>query len=171
MQRWIALIRGINVGKAKRLPMAELRAMAAAVGGGNPRTHLQSGNLVFDSARPEAELKAALEKALHSFHDRPVAVLLVAAEAWAGLVAANPFPEQAAGEPNRLFLVIGPEPASESTLAALRDRATAGEQLVVAGGALWAFFPQGAGESKLTFGTATARNWRTVKAIEALIAA
>ncbi|HYP31218.1 MAG TPA: DUF1697 domain-containing protein, partial [Burkholderiaceae bacterium] len=49
MKRHIALLRGINVGKAKRVPMADLRALMASLGHANVRTLLNSGNAVFDA--------------------------------------------------------------------------------------------------------------------------
>ena len=49
MKRHIALLRGINVGKAKRVPMADLRALMQGLGHANVRTLLNSGNAVFDA--------------------------------------------------------------------------------------------------------------------------
>ncbi len=51
MPTHIALLRGINVGRAKRIAMADLRAVVAELGHTNVRTLLNSGNVVFDSAR------------------------------------------------------------------------------------------------------------------------
>ena len=51
----IALLRGINVGKAKRVAMAELRALVEKLGYGDVRTLLNSGNVVF-STEPEQSL-------------------------------------------------------------------------------------------------------------------
>ena len=50
----VALIRGINVGKAKRVAMGDLRALIAKLGYGDPRTLLNSGNVVFDAGREAA---------------------------------------------------------------------------------------------------------------------
>ena len=52
MLRHVALLRGINVGKAKRLAMADLRAVFETLGYTAVRTHLQSGNVVFDAKKP-----------------------------------------------------------------------------------------------------------------------
>src|ERR1700744_4210713 len=49
MKRYIALLRGINVGKAKRVPMADLRALMESLGYAGVRTLLNSGNAVFDA--------------------------------------------------------------------------------------------------------------------------
>ncbi len=47
----VALIRGINVGHAKRVAMADLRALVEALGYGEARTLLNSGNVVFSAPR------------------------------------------------------------------------------------------------------------------------
>src|SRR6266496_1648635 len=46
-RRHVALIRGINVGRAKRVAMADLRALVGDLGYGEVRTLLNSGNVVF----------------------------------------------------------------------------------------------------------------------------
>ncbi len=52
MTQCIALLRGINVGRAKRIAMAELRELIEALGFSDVRTLLNSGNAVFQAARP-----------------------------------------------------------------------------------------------------------------------
>jgi len=51
MTTYIALLRGINVGGHKRVAMSDLRDLLAGLGLANPRSLLQSGNLVFESDR------------------------------------------------------------------------------------------------------------------------
>lgn len=46
--RYVALLRGINVGRAKRVAMADLRALVEGLGFHSVRTLLNSGNVVFD---------------------------------------------------------------------------------------------------------------------------
>ena len=64
--RQVALLRGINVGGNRKLPMAELKALAAELGLNDPRTYVASGNLVFESGLSgetlEKKLEAAIEK-------------------------------------------------------------------------------------------------------------
>lgn len=63
--RHVALIRGINVGRAKRVAMADLRALVEDLGYGDVRTLLNSGNVVFTSARrPPAKAAARIEEGL-----------------------------------------------------------------------------------------------------------
>ena len=62
--RYVALLRGINVGKAHQLGMPRLKELLTERGHGNVRTHLRSGNVVLDSPLGEAELVADVEKAI-----------------------------------------------------------------------------------------------------------
>ena len=64
MTTHIALIRGINVGPSKRVPMAALREMLSGLGYTDVRTHLNSGNAVFGSDDSPAGVADAVEKGL-----------------------------------------------------------------------------------------------------------
>ena len=53
--RYVALLRGVNVGGRNKLPMADLKDLFAAAGCAAVRTYIQSGNVVFDAAHDLAE--------------------------------------------------------------------------------------------------------------------
>lgn len=65
-QTYAVLLRGINVGGHRKVPMAELRSLLEGLGHENVRTHLQSGNAVITTGggAPEGELTAAIEGAI-----------------------------------------------------------------------------------------------------------
>lgn len=174
MDRYIALLRGINVGGRTSIPMAELRALAETLGLRDVRTYIQSGNLFFTAPDP-AGLEEKLERAIADRFGFPVAVIVRSAEQWSRYVESNPLAEASAAEPNRVMLCVARKPASESEAAALQERARDGEQLRAAAGVLWIYFPEGSGRSKLFSGLseaapATTRNWRTVLKIGEMLA-
>jgi uncharacterized protein (DUF1697 family) len=169
MARLIALLRAVNVG-GRKLPMAELRALCEALGWEDVETYIQSGNLVFGAkGRPEA-LEAQLEKAIGGRFGLDVPVIVRTAAQWAACAAANPFPDAARDEPNRLQLLLSKQPPKADAAEKLMERAQAGEAVKPGGGALWFHFPEGVGTSKLTpslidkacGSPSTGRNWRTV---------
>jgi uncharacterized protein (DUF1697 family) len=176
-QRWIALLRGINVG-GRTVPMAGLRTLCEGLGWREVETYIQSGNVCFAAAGGAPELEAALERALAGAFF-PVPVIARDAAAWGGYLAANPFPEIAAAEPNRLMLALAKAPPAPDAVARLRERATAGERVERTGDALWLHYPAGAGTSKLAPGLldrlvgapVTTRNWRTVLELARRVAA
>src|SRR4051812_47413589 len=89
--RGVALLRGINVGRAKRIAMADLRAMFAELGFTEVKTVLNSGNVVFASPQLGAAAAAALiEASLPQRLGVAARVTVLDAGAWAALVAGNP---------------------------------------------------------------------------------
>ena len=165
----IALLRGINVGGRKMLAMSGLRELAARLGLREPRTLLQSGNLVFRSGTPPAQLERLLEGELDN-----VAVLVRTAEEWREVVARNPFPEEAERDPGRLVVMSLKVAADASAIVAPGREVVHGD-----GRHLYLYYPDGMGNSKLTgalierkLGTlGTARNWNTVMKLAALCVA
>lgn len=169
----VALLRGINVGGHRKVPMARVRALAGELGLENPQTYVASGNLVFGSNEAAAALEAMLERAILARFGFGVDVLVRTAADWSGHVAANPFPEESRHSPSHVMLVIGREPPQAAALEALRARATGGERVEARGDTLWIWFANGAGRSRIGGapgkGVWTSRNWRTVLAIEDML--
>jgi uncharacterized protein (DUF1697 family) len=166
MARFVALLRGINVAAQRKVPMADLRALAADMGLSSPQTLIASGNLFFESDEKRPLLEALLEQALKRRFGFSVDVMAREAEQWADYCSANPFPAESALHPNFLLLYVGKEAADDRMVEALRARADAGEKVARTGDALWIYFANGGGRSKLSGGPRpglwTGRNWRTV---------
>ncbi len=169
MARWVALLRAVNVG-GRKLPMAELRALCAALGWSDVATYIQSGNVVFAADGQTEALEKALEDAISERFGLDVPVIVRTAAQWAAYPPGNPFPKAARDEPSRLMLLLSKRPPAEGAEGVIQARAAAGEQVRRAGDALWFHYPEGAGTSKLTpslidravGSPATARNHRTV---------
>ena len=100
--RYVALWRGINVGKAKRLAMTDLKALLTELGATEVKTLLNSGNAVFDSRRkPSADrIRAAVRERLGV----DAAVILKTAAEWAAIAAAHGI--DGADDPSRLLVAI-----------------------------------------------------------------
>lgn len=77
LKRYVALLRGINVGGKNRVPMAELRSVVESVGHSSVSTYIASGNVLFASALPAAGLESALEQAIEERFGFPVLVVVV----------------------------------------------------------------------------------------------
>ncbi len=176
MTRFVALLRAVNVG-GRKLAMAELRAVAAGLGWSDVRTYIQSGNLLFEADGTPELLEAELEAALAAASGMDVPVLIRSASQWRQLRAANPLPHAAGTEPQRLQLCLPKSPLAAGAADVIAARATAGEDVRAAGGALWIYYPAGVGRSRLTpalidraaGSPVTARNWRTVLALGAML--
>ncbi|MCY7279775.1 MAG: DUF1697 domain-containing protein, partial [Sphingomonas bacterium] len=90
MTAYVALLRAMNVAGTGRLPMAELKRIGEACGLTNVRTFIASGNLLFESDLPEAEVQALIAAKLEAFFGKPVAVFVRTAAELAATAAANP---------------------------------------------------------------------------------
>ena len=173
MTTWVALVRGINVGGNRRLPMRDLVTAIEAAGGSDVRTHIQSGNAVFDAPadRSAASLAAAIRDAIEAAHGFAPLVLVRDAAYLRRIVERNPYPD-AVGEPKSLhvyFLDASPTAPNLDGLASLR---TGDESSSLDGDAWYLQVPGGLGRSKLAAKAerligvpATARNWATVAAL------
>ena len=171
MPTYIALLRGINVGGHGLVAMADLREMLSRLGFGEPKSLLQSGNLVFKSdERSAAKLEKILEAETAKRLDVSPDFFVRTSKEWGSVIAKNPFPDQAKRDPARLHVVYLKGAVAPKDVKALQD-AIAGPEVVRANGReAYIVYPNGAGTSKVTnalierkLGTrATARNWNTV---------
>ena len=172
---FIALFSGINVGKAKRIKMPELCAIFTGLGFSDVKSYVQSGNIVFRaSGMSPAEAAAKIAEAFPKAAGFTSTVMVRSAKQWAALVANNPFP-QAVDDPKKLHAVVldaDPAKAALDALAAASKDAGS-ERWEIRNGVLYLYTPDGFGTSKLApiIGKtlkvgATARNWRTVLALQ-----
>lgn len=179
MGAFVALLRGINVGGANRVAMADLRALAADLGFARPRTLLQSGNLVFDAPGEAAEaIEARLESTVADRLGVASEVVVRAADDWADLIAVNPLPGPAAADPGHLLVVaLKARPDGDAEMR-LRTACPGPEIIRVVGRQAYIHYTEGVGRSKLTTAVVdkalgvrgTARNWNTVVKIADLLA-
>jgi uncharacterized protein (DUF1697 family) len=169
MQAFIALLRAVNVGGTGKLPMTELKTMCEAAGFKAVRTYIASGNVVFQSNKSEAQVKAVLEVGLAAYFGKPVGVIVRTAEEMAAVLAENPFPKMPGNCTVACFL-DGPPPADTMKNATGRIR----EELRLGKREVYIYYPDNMGESKLKFPAAkvgTARNMNTVAKLAEMAAA
>ncbi|MCU1529341.1 MAG: hypothetical protein JWP75_3104, partial [Frondihabitans sp.] len=98
----VALLRGINVGQAKRVPMADLRRIALSLGFSDPATIVNSGNLVFGAGTDATDTDAeTLRAAVRDDTGVDSEVVILTADAFRALAEANPL-RRDDREPKRL---------------------------------------------------------------------
>ena len=168
MTHRIILFRGMNTGGV-RAPVGEQRAMAEAMGLKNPRTLQASGNLVVESGKATAALEADIETAMEKTFGLKVAAMVRTPEQWAKLIAANPFPKEAAAHPAKVVAMVMKDGIRPGGLEAVQALARNGERVEAAGDVLFFWFPEGQGQSEIfkkatprMLGMGTGRNWNTV---------
>ena len=174
--RQVALIRGINVGKAKRVAMADLRALVESLGYGDVRTLLNSGNVVFtaNGAAP-GEAAARIEDGLATRIGVPARVIVLTAKELAAAVDGNPLGDVATN-PSRLFLAVLATPADRKRLEPLAKQDWTPEVLALGTRVAYIWCPDGLLASRLSeavgraLGDAvTTRNWATMTKLPGLV--
>lgn len=168
MTHRIILFRGMNTGGV-RAPVNQQRAMAEAMGLKNPRTLLASGNLVVESGETPAVLEADIEAAMEKTFGLKIAAMVRTSKQWSDLIAANPFPAEAAAHPAKVLAMVMKDGIKPGALEACRELAEGGEAVEAVNGVLYFWFPSGQGQSGIfkkatprMLGMGTGRNWNTV---------
>jgi uncharacterized protein (DUF1697 family) len=173
--RWIALLRGINVGRARQIGMPRLAEVLTAAGYGDVRTHLRSGNVLLTSPLGEQELAAALAGAIEAEFGFAVPVVLRTGAELAAVLAHDPLGGSAT-DPSRYsvtFLPTAPDPARVAALPP-----PDGGEYALHGRELYLWLPDGMAQGPMgswpwdrLLGVAgTNRNWNTVRRLAAMSA-
>ena len=165
----VALIRGINVGKAKRVAMADLRALVEGLGYTDVRTLLNSGNVVFTASGASApDAAKRIEEGLEKKLKVPARVAVLAAKDLATIVSDNSL-HAIATNPSRLMVAVLLDSADRTQLLPLTKQSWGTERLAVGDRAVYMWCPDGILESKLGEAVGkllrdrvTTRNWATI---------
>jgi uncharacterized protein (DUF1697 family) len=163
MARLVALLRGINLGAKRRVPMADLRTLMEELGYTDVTTVLQSGNVVFTG--PKKDARGKLREALHDRFGFEIDVVLRTAEELQKIADHDPFANEA-DDPKRSFVIF-----TEGKVSPPADEDWSPDRLHVNGSELYAWCPNGMQGSKLMKAlgkpgiadTVTFRNMATVR--------
>ncbi len=176
MPRYIALLRGINVGGNTMIKMTELKAVFERLGFENVVTYINSGNIGFDSKKAvEDKLVAKIEKAVLTDFSKTVPVMVREQNAIQGILSSNPFNGQFESHKEMHVLFLREEMPPEKT-AQLLEAAPADERFAVLGREIYCHLPMGVIDSILGKSfiekklkvAVTGRNWRTVQKLAEL---
>jgi len=173
--RQVVLLRGINVGGNRRVGMADLRKVLEALGYGDVRTHLQSGNVLVTSDVRGEQLVRQLEQELTEGLGLELKVLVRSRNELAKVVARDPYGDFA-DNPSRYFVTFLARTLEPKRIRELGQLAVPPERFEASGRELYTWHPDGLQGSRLAkvladrrLGvTATARNWNTVTKLLAL---
>ncbi len=175
--RFVVLLRGVNVGGNRRVPMAEFRALLEGLGYAGVRTVLASGNAVFESrgrATPAAHA-TRIAGALSEKLGIDVLVVVKTAPEWDAIVAGNRLAKKA-GDASRLLVTVAPHASVLEALAPVGKLVTKNESWHLGRDAAYLDCADGILESKAgeallgkSGRAATSRNWATVQKLAALL--
>lgn len=171
----IGLIRGINVGKAKRVAMADLRTMLEGLGYSEVRTILNSGNVVFEvPAKASAPAGPRIEAAMAKKLGLSANITILTASELADIMARNPL-GKIADNPSRLLVAVWRSPEDRARLEPLLKQTWDPEAFALGKRAAYLWFPEGVLQSKLAVAVdrvlkdrVTSRNWSTMEKLLAM---
>src|SRR5579859_6821661 len=173
---YVALLRGINVGGHRPIKMLELQRMCAAMGFGQVRTYIQSGNVVFTSLEsdesPEA-LRQRIEAEIAARFGFPVTVVLRTAAELERIIAGCPFAADALAEGENLYLALLAGAPSPQAVERLRASESGSDEFRIMGREVYLLYRRSARDTLLTNAfiervlgvAATTRNWRTMRTL------
>ena len=172
MARYVALLRGINIGPRNRIAMPALRDALEAAGFEGVATYVQSGNVVVTSRAKTDAVRRKIEQVIAESFGLEIPVVVRTKAELAAVVKRNPL-GKVATEPKRYQVSFLDKKLAATTLKELEAVAAPGEQVVARGREVYAWHPAGVARSKLWAKlagkglgvTATARNWTTVEAL------
>jgi uncharacterized protein (DUF1697 family) len=181
MSAVVALLRGINVGGNRTVPMATLRSVVEDAGHARVATHLNSGNVVLvprggaSGVAGVAGVAAEIADGLRARLGFDVDVIVRTTAELDDVVAANPFPDAARDDPAHLLVMFYARSVTVDPSFDLTRYGT--EEVVWAGTHAYLHYPDGIGRSKVTPAVlaraagrdGTGRNWRTVLALRDLL--
>jgi uncharacterized protein (DUF1697 family) len=175
--QYVALLRGINVGGNKMVPMAELRELLTGLGYENVATLLQSGNAVFDGSGAATAVQSDIETAIADHFGFDVDVVVRTMKQIDGVLKHDPFAGTADDDSRYVVAFLSGKPDAAAAKE-LQAQDFAPELLEIKDTELYAWCPnkindspllKAAGKAKLA-DYMTVRNWRTIRKIAALAA-
>lgn len=169
VSRLVLLLRGINVGRAKRIGMADLRELLTAAGYADARTYLQSGNVVLEAEQPVDAVARDVQDRIAQRFGFDVAVIARTAAELRAVVEAAPLADVATDPARHMVAFLSAEPDA-GAVRELGATDFAPEQIVAAGRELYLWCPGGLQNSALVKALTvkrlgvdvTVRNWNTV---------
>jgi uncharacterized protein (DUF1697 family) len=177
--RYISILRGINVGTGRKVPMADLKKLCENLGLLNVQTYIQSGNVVFELAKTEAipMLENRLQQAFSGTFGFDIPVIARTAEEWAESIVINPLWKEKDADIERLHLTCLKEVPSPELLEKIRMFQFLPDRFEIIGKDVFIFCAAGYGTSKLTNSffesklktPATTRNWKTVMKLHEMV--
>ena len=151
--KYVAFLRGINVGGHAILAMSELKTLCEKLGYQKVRTYIQSGNVIFESALTENTLAQKLEAALGKKIGKPVSVVVRTVDDLAVILKKNPFPK---AEPAKVGVMFFARPIQKDFLSGVST--STGEEVKANKREIYIYYPNGMGRFEAQ-ATEAKRRW------------
>ena len=168
--KYIALLRGINVGSHKRIKMADLTKSLESLGFKNVKTYLQSGNVVFEDESADAcKIAEDIEKKIGQTFKFHINVIIRTENELENIIKNNPFVKDANIQHDKLHVTFLSNMPDSEIIQDLDMKKDEDEKFEIAGREVYLYCPNGYARTKLKNDVfekklntaATTRNWKT----------
>ena len=174
MERFIALLRGINVSGQKKIKMSDLKILFEDSSFTDVETYIQSGNVLFLSdSNNKKIIRERLEKEIESKFGYQVQVIIKTPDELKHVLNYNPFLKDKINDFDKLYFTFLSEKPSAINIRKLKEFEYPPEKYIINGDMIYPLFPNGYGKAKMNniffekklnvF--ATTRNYKTVKSL------
>jgi uncharacterized protein (DUF1697 family) len=176
--RQVAMLRGINLGSSRRVPMADLRELLTGAGYEDVATYVQSGNVALSATAEPAQLERELAALIEQRFGFAVPVVVRSRDQLQVVIDRDPIPG-GADQPKLYQVTFVAAKPTAAAVTRLQGVARESERIEFAGREIYSFHPDGVAGSKLSVAIvakdlgagATSRNWTTVNRLLAMAAA
>lgn len=166
--KYIAILRGINVGGHKKILMADLKLLLTQLGLMNITTYIQSGNVIFEATETKEILEEKITKTIHRNYDFEVPVIVIPTNVFRKLSSVNPYLNNTTVE--KLHVTFLKQSPNNEYIAKLENLEVTADKFIIIDQAVFLAIDDKYHKSKLSNNffekqlkvTATTRNWKTV---------
>lgn len=167
MKTYIALLRGINVGGHKKVPMAMLREVLITSGLKQVQTYIQSGNIIFKSSEKASRLEEIIKNSIQDSFGFEVSVIVKTPDELQTILEDCPFLKEQTE--NSFFVILNKVPDAQ-LVTDVQSISYENEQIIIKNNALYFYCSTGYGRTKFNMNTferklkviGTSRNYNTM---------
>lgn len=172
--KYIALLRGINVGGKNKIKMFELKNMFESLNYKNVRTYIQSGNVIFDNEITDTiKLANSIENKINEMFGLLVKIIIRTDEEFRNIVKNNPFVNEPNIELDKLHVIFMLDKLETDAELLLSIKKEENEKYLINSREIYLYCPNGYGKTKLNNAmfekklntVSTTRNWKTINNI------
>jgi uncharacterized protein (DUF1697 family) len=169
--RYIAFLRGINVGGRKIASMTDVKKVFESLSFENVRTYAQSGNVIFDCERAETtKMAMCVEEKLRKTFGFSTNVIIRTQRELESIIEKNPLIGRADIWPDKLYVTFLSATPDKTVASSLDIKPGKGEKFLIVGTEAYLYCPTGYARTTLNnamFETklktaATTRNWKMI---------
>lgn len=176
MNKYLSILRGINVSGQKKIVMKDLKILYEALKYKNVQTYIQSGNVIFET-NSSKNLAEKIEQKIADTYQFQVPVMIRTTEEMTALIKNNPFLKDKSIDQKSIYVTFLAELPKTEDIAKMNEINCEVEKIFISSKEIYVYCPAGYGNAKFNNNfierklkiTATTRNWKTVNELFTLM--